>query len=194
MKSLRVALLTGICALALSSCTLISPDAAQVIPRSFSASLGLLNKTIPGTNHARVRFITQPVYIVDATGHLAPSSRIVPSPPGLSTVIQQLLQGPSAIEKSAGYSSALPKNEVLVSTELRAKVGYINFADPLNALSRTQQLLAVGELVLTAGALPKNECSAIVIKVDGVTQQLLMPNGQRATLVTKKNFEILLNA
>jgi hypothetical protein len=192
VKSLRVTLPVGLAALVLSSCTLISPNATpQSIPRTFSKSLGLLNKTIPGTNHARVRFITQPVYIVDATRHLAPSSRIVPSPPGLSTVIQQLLLGPSAIEKSAGYSSALPKNEVLVSAELRAKVGNINFAEALNSLSRTQQLLAVGELVLTAYDV--GATAGVVIKVAGVTQLLLMPNGQSATLVTKKNFEVLLN-
>jgi len=193
VKSLRATLLIGLAALVLSSCTLIAPNATpQAIPRTFSRSLHLLDKTIPGTNHARVRFITQPVYIVDATRHLAPSSRIVPSPPGLSTVIQQLLLGPSAIEKSAGYSSALPKNEVLVSAVLRAKVGYINFAEPLNALSRTQQLLAVGEIVLTAN--DAGATAGIVIKVAGVTQELLMPNGQSATLVTKKNFEVLLNA
>jgi hypothetical protein len=194
MKSLRTILMMGVVALALSSCTLIASNTAHDIPRSFSGSLGLLHKTIPGTNHARVRFITQPVYIVDATKHLAPSSRIVPSPPGLSTVIQQLLQGPSAIEESAGYSSALPKDLVLVSAVLIDKVGYINFASPLSTLSPAQQLLAVGELVLTAGALPRDECNGIVIKVAGVTQRLLMPNGHSATLVTKKNFEVLLNA
>lgn len=192
MKNLRLTLLIGLSALMLSGCTLISPNATpEAIPRSFSRSLGLLNKTIPGTNHARVRFITQPVYIVDATKHLAPSSRIVPSPPGLTTVIQQLLLGPSAIEASAGYSSALPKNEVLVSAEILAKVGYIDFAEPLNSLSRTQQLLAVGELVLTAYDV--GATLGVVIKVAGVTQELLMPNGQSATLVTKKNFEVLLN-
>jgi hypothetical protein len=185
-------LLIGLSALVLSSCTLISPNATpEGIPRSFSKSLGLLNKTIPGTNHARVRFITQPVYIVDATKHLAPSSRIVPSPPGLSTVIQQLLLGPSAIEASAGYTSALPKDEVLVSAETLAKVGYINFAEPLSTLSRTQQLLAVGELVLTAYDVGATK--GITIKVAGVTQELQIPNGQSASLVTKKDFVVLLN-
>jgi len=190
--NLRATLLIGLAAIALSSCTLIAPNATpQSIPRTFSKSLGLLDKTIPGTNHARVRFITQPVYIVDATRHLAPSSRIVPSPVGLATVIQQLLLGPSAIEKSAGYSSALPKDEVLVSAEIRAKVGYVNFAEPLKRLSRSQQLLAVGELVLTA--YDAGATRGIVIKVAGVTQRLLMPNGQSATLVTKNNFAVLLN-
>jgi hypothetical protein len=187
-----VTLLMGLCALVLSSCTLISPNATPDHIDKSTVHLGLLNKTIPNTNHARVRFITQPVYIVDATGHLAPSSRIVPSPPGLSTVIQQLLLGPSAIEKSAGYTSALPTTEVLVSAELHGKVGYINFVKPLSTLSPTLQLLAVGQLVLTAYY--AGVTGGIVIKVAGVTQRLLMPNGQTATLVTRKNFEALLNA
>jgi hypothetical protein len=182
----------GLCALVLSSCTLISPNATPDYIAKSSVGLQLLDPTIPNTNHARVRFITQPVYIVDATGHLAPSSRIVPSPPGLSTVIQQLLLGPSAIEKSAGYTSALPETLVLVSAELRGNVGYINFATPLSTLSRTLQLLAVGQLVLTAAA--AGATGGIVIKVAGVTQRLRMPNGQTSTFVSKKNFEVLLNA
>src|ERR1019366_771809 len=91
-----------------------------------------------------------PVYIVDATNHLSPSSRIVPSPPSLATVIAQLLIGPTAIEKSAGYTSALPATLVMVSAAVGAGVGYLNFATPLNTLSRSNQLLAVGQLVLTA--------------------------------------------
>lgn len=192
MSRFRVALLLGLSALVLSSCTLISPNAAPDHIARSNVPFGLLHKTIPGTNNARVRFATQPVYIVDATGHLAPSSRIVPSPAGLATVIEQLLLGPSAIEKSAGYSSALPTTLVLVSADLRNKVGYINFATPLSKLSRARQLLAVGELVLTAHDV--GATTGIVIKVAGVTQSLRMPNGQTATLVSAKNFKVLLNA
>jgi hypothetical protein len=71
--------------------------------------LNLLNRTIPGTNKGRVRFITQPVYIVDATGHLAPSSRIVTAPAQLTSVLDQLILGPTKIESFAGYASDLPK-------------------------------------------------------------------------------------
>jgi spore germination protein GerM len=153
---------------------------------------GLLDKTIPHTGGVEVRFITQPVYIVDATNHLSPSSRIVPSPPSLATVIAQLLIGPTAIEKSAGYTSALPANLVMVSASVRAGVGYLNFATPLDTLSRSNQLLAVGQLVLTAQEV--GATNGIVIKVADVVQHLLMPNGQHATLVTQKNFRVLLNA
>jgi hypothetical protein len=178
-------------ALALSGCTLVAPNAT---PQNIAPSRvggGLLNQTIPGTNNARVRFITQPVYIVDATNHLAPSSRIVPSPPSLATVIEQLLLGPTAIETSAGYTSALPTSMVLVSANIRNEVGYFNFATPLNTLSRSQQLLAVGQLVLTAYRV--GAARGIIIKVGDVTQRLLMPDGAKATLVSQKDFESLLN-
>lgn len=178
-------------ALVLSSCTLVSPDAAPVRIPVLPDPYGLFDQTIPGTNNARVRFITQPVYIVDATGHLAPLSRIVPSPPTLATVIEQLLLGPTAIETSAGYTSALPTNMVLVSATVRRQIGYFYFATPLSTLTKAQQLLAVGQLVLTAHDV--GATTGIIIKVAGVAQRLLLPDGAHATLVSQKNFESLLN-
>jgi hypothetical protein len=178
-------------ALVLSGCTFVSPDAAPVRIPVTKDPYGLFNQTIPGTNNARVRFITQPVYIVDATEHLAPSSRIVPSPPTLATVIGQLLLGPTAIETSAGYTSALPTDMVLISATVRNQIGYFNFATPLTTLSHAQQLLAVGQLVLTA--FDVGATRGIVIKVAGVTQHLLMPSGAHATFVSQKNFRSLLN-
>ncbi len=179
-------------ALVLSSCTLVAPNGSPVqIPRS-KVRFELLNPTIPGTNNARVRFKTQPVYIVDATGQLAPSSRIVPTPPALATVIEQLLLGPTFIETSAGYSSALPTSLVLVSANVHNQVGYVNFATSLNSLPRAKQLLAIGQLVLTAYDVGATR--GIVIKVAGVTQSLLTPSGRHATLVTEGDFQSLLSS
>jgi len=191
MRSLRPVLFLALGAVLLSSCTLVSPNAAPLhVPRS-NVPLGLLNETIPGTNQARVRFVHQPVYIVDATGRLAPSSRIVPSPPTLESVLQQLLLGPSSIEASAGYTSALPTTLVLDSATVRNDVGYINLATSLDTLSVSQQLLAVGQLVLTADV--AGATKGIVVQVVGVVQELITPNGHRLTLVSKKNFQSLLN-
>lgn len=191
MKRLRLVLLLALGAALLSSCTLVVPNAApRHVPRS-NVPLGLLHKTIPGTNGARVRFVHQPVYIVDATGQLAPSNRIVPSPPNLKSVLQQLLLGPSVIEASAGYTSALPTNLVLDSATVRNDVGYINLATSLDTLSVSQQLLAVGQLVLTADEVGATR--GIVVQAAGVVQQLLTPGGQRRTLVSSKNFQLLLN-
>jgi hypothetical protein len=191
VKILRPLLLLGATALVLSSCTLVGTNANPGHISRSNFPYGLLNKTIPETGGARVRFVTQPVYIIDATGHLAPSSRIVPSPPTLKSVVGQLLLGPSAIESSAGYTSALPKDLVLVSATVKNRIGYINFATPLNTLSMSNQLLAVGQLVLTAH--DEGATKGIVILVAGVSQRLLTPSGERVTLVSRSDFTSLLN-
>jgi hypothetical protein len=192
MKGLRASLLVALGALALAGCTLVAPNAApQRIEPSKLHAFGLLNKTIPGTNGARVRFITQPIYNIDITGHLAPTSRIVPAPPALATVIGQLLLGPSAIEKSAGYTSDLPTSLVLLSAHVRRDVGTINLATSLDVLSRHERILAVGQLVLTASL--AGATRGVVIEVAGVIQRVLLPNGTTTTVATPADFESLLN-
>lgn len=186
----RVLLTSLVGALALSGCTLVAPNAAPL--RVKTVPFGLLSPTIPGTNRARVRFITQPVYIVDAAGDLAPSSRIVPEPPALATVIEQLLLGPTSIEKSAGFTSALPKTLVVLSANVVGTTGVIDFASSLSALPRRQQLLAIGQLVLTANVVGAKR--GLEIRVAGVTQDLPLPNGKHAILATARDFQSLLNA
>jgi hypothetical protein len=85
VRRLRLLVLVALGALVLSSCTLVSSNAKPVRISNSKVGLNLLSPTIPGTNGAHVRFNTQPVYIVDATGQLAPSSRIVPTPAALFT-------------------------------------------------------------------------------------------------------------
>ncbi len=192
MRRLRILVPVLLGALALSSCTLVSPNATPVrIPNS-KVGLQLLSPTIPGTNGAHVRFNTQAVYIVDATGQLSPSSRIVPTPAALSTVIQQLLLGPSAIERSVGDSSALPTGLVLISASIHHQVGYLNFATSLRSLPRAKEMLAIGQLVLTADRV--GATNGIVIKVAGVIQSLPTPSGKSLKLVTPQDFESLLDS
>ncbi|MGC2484818.1 MAG: GerMN domain-containing protein [Acidimicrobiales bacterium] len=187
----RVVPLLLLGALALSSCTLVTPNAAPIRIPAKHVPFGLLNQTIPDTNHARVRFIIQPVYIVDASGHLAPSSRIVPSPPALATVVEQLLLGPTHIETSAGYTSALPESLVVISANVVKNTGYINFATSLSSLPRRQQVLAIGQLVLTADVVGATK--GLEIRVAGTPQELLLPNGKRTTLATPNDYQTLLN-
>ena len=178
-------------AVALSSCTLVASNSAPLRLAPGKVPFSLLSPTIPGTNNARVVFVTQPVYFVDATENLTATSRIVPTPPALSTLVEQLIIGPTAIERSAGYSSDLPKKLVLLSANVVGEIGYVNFATPLTALSSEKQVLAVGQLVLTAYAVGATQ--GIVVKVAGVTQHLLTPSGERTTLATPRNFAALLD-
>jgi len=197
MRRLRVLPWTLLGALALAGCTFVStaPSPQTITPKN--VPFGLLGKTIPGTNNGRVRFISQPVYIVDVTGHLAPSSRIVPSPPVLESVLRQLIIGPTKIETGGGYTSALPKNLIILSASFRGDVGYVDLATPLSKLPRSQEILAVGQMVLTArdvGLTLDIAVKGIEITVAGVPQELPIPGGREERLVTPADFQNLSNS
>jgi hypothetical protein len=190
-----IALLVG--ALALAGCTLVPTASSPQRIGPKNVPFGLLGKTIPGTNNGRVRFISQPVYIVDATGHLAPSSRIVPSPPVLVSVLRQLIIGPTKIESFAGYTSALPKNLIVLSASFRDGIGYVDLASSLAKLPRSQEVLAVGQMVLTAhdvGITLDIQVRGVVITVAGVTQDSPIPGGRSANFVTTQDFQRLLSS
>lgn len=191
MSKVRVLIGVTLGALALSGCSLVPTNSTLVSISHSKVPFGLLHKTIPGTNHARVRFITQPVYIVDATGHLAAASRIVPSPPVLASVLRELILGPTAIESSAGYSMALPANLVVLQATVRNNIGFIDLAMPLSTLPHAQQILAIGELVLTSYEVGATK--GIEISAAGVARKSLLPNGSTSLLVTSKDYSSLLN-
>ncbi len=60
------------------------------------------------------------------------------------------------------------------------------------ASSRDDQILAVGELVFTAT--DAGASKGIVVKVAGVNQNLLLPSGHRAALVSANDFKALLSS
>jgi hypothetical protein len=179
-------------ALALSGCTLVPTNGApSALPRS-AVKFGLLDRTIPNTNGARVRFITQPVYVVDATGHLTPSSRIVTAPATLDSVLRELVLGPTLIELSAGYSSALPRDLVILQATIsKAGLATVALAKPLSSLSPAQEILAVGQLVFTARAVGAIE--GLEVTVGGVPEKLRLPDGATAAKVTEADYVSLLN-
>ncbi len=190
MRRTRLVLGLILGALVLSSCTLVPTSQA---PSSIKGHVpfGLLGQTIPGTNNGRVRFITQPVYIVDTTGHLVASSRIVASPATLDSVLNELILGPTLIESSAGYSSALPKNFVIVSATLRSGVGYIDIATPLSTYSHQRQVLALGQLTLTAYTV--GAVKGVEITVADRPVASLLPSGRHSLVVTRADFTTLSN-
>src|SRR5580698_4533916 len=184
-------------ALGLAGCTLVPTSKTPQMIGPKQVGLGLLGKTIPGTKNGRVRFISQPVLLVDATGHLAASSRIVPSPPVLVSVLRQLIIGPTKIESFAGYTSALPKNLIVLSANFHGDIGYVDLATSLSKLPRGQEVLAVGQMVLTArdvGLTSDMAIKGIEITVGGVPQDLPIPGGHVERLVTPDDFQALTNS
>ena len=190
MRRFGPLLLLVLGAVLLSSCTLIPTSTKPVPIPSSQGLLGLLGRTIPGTNDGRVRFVTQPVYIVDATGHLAPSSRIVTAPATLTSVLDQLIVGPTKIEKFAGYASDLPSKLLVLQAIVKGKIAYIDISESLVKRGRAKEVLAIGQLVFTAyyaGA-----TGGIKLSVAGTAKQLVLPDRKFVTLATLKDCQSLL--
>lgn len=190
MKALRV-LAGAAAALALAGCGLITPAAGPTAIARTHVGFNLLSPTIPGTNHARVHFETEPIFIVDAARRLAPASRIVPSPPSIATVVGQLLTGPTSIERAAGFTTELPRKLVLIAATVRKHVGYVDLSGSLNQLARPDELLAIGQLVLTAAYVGATQ--GLEISLAGAIQDLPLPSGGHARVLTVADFEGLLN-
>ena len=181
----------AVAGLLVSGCTLVPTARTPAVIGPHAVPFGLLGKTIPGTNNGRVRFITQPVYIVDATGHLTPSSRVVPAPPSLDSVLRELVIGPTGIESFAGFTSALPKKLVILQAVVRNKVGFVSLTSSLDSLPLSQQILAIGQLVYTAYDV--GATNGFEILVAGVAQRLPLPNDTKARRVTTSDYQRLLN-
>lgn len=177
-------------AVVLSGCTLISTSVKPVPIPASQGLAGLLDRTIPGTSNGRVRFITQPIYIVDATGHLSTASRIVTAPASLTSVLDQLIVGPTKIEKFSGYASDLPSNLLVLQAAVKDKVAYIDISESLAKLPRPKEILAIGQLVFTAYYAGAKD--GIEISVGGTAQMSLLPDHKYTTIATAKDCEILL--
>ena len=106
-------------------------------------------------------------------------------------MLQELVLGPTAIETSTGYSSALPRKIVIVDATVKDKIGYLDIATPLSTLSQNRQVLAAGQLVLTAEDV--GATNGVQISVEGVIQDVLLPDGKKLRLVTTEDFSTLLN-
>jgi spore germination protein GerM len=104
----------------------------------------------------------------------------------LDAVLSELLLGPTSIERFAGYSSDLPKGFVLVGATLRNKLGIIDIATPLSSLSAKHQVLALGQLVLSA--YDAGATAGVEITVAGSPRDSLLPNGTRQLVVTHADF------
>ncbi len=186
-----VAAVTG-AAFALAGCTLVPTTKAPTAIAPRAVPLGLLGHTIPGTNNGHVVFITQPVYIVDATGHLSASSRIVPRPPTLLSVLRELALGPTAIETEGGYTSDLPADLTILQAVIVRHLGYIDLAQPFTGLRRHRVEMIMGQLTLTAFAV--GATSGVKILVNGIPLRVPRPSGPPVVVATVRDYQSLLNA
>ncbi len=170
-------------ALALAGCSLVPTSKTPQLIAPKQVGLSILGKTIPGTNNGRVRFISRARLY--RRRHRSPlrleSNRAVTARTRVGA--RQLIIGPTAIEAQAGYTSALPKNLIILSASFRGGIGYIDLGSSLAKLPRGQEVLAVGQMVLTSHVVGLTLGIAdrgIEITVAGVAQDCTDPGRPRS--------------
>lgn len=93
----------------------------------------------------------------------------------LDAVLSSLAAGPTQSEQAAGITSALPPGLHLKVSEVRAQQAVLDLSGETDGRSATDNLLTVGQIVLSITSLPWVEQVAFVR--DGSPVEALLPGG-----------------
>ena len=97
----------------------------------------------------------------------------------LQTVIDDLIAGPTKTEQTNGITTALPPNLTLTIAGLRGTRVILELAGETEGRSATENVLAVGQIVLSVTALPSVD--EVTFSRDGVPVEALLADGALTT-------------
>ena len=100
----------------------------------------------------------------------------VEAPASVATVTNELLIGPSTAEQDRGLRSGLPDPTVVVGTDLTRGTARVQLSPSFTEISPEDQILAVGQLVLTLTNLPG--IGAVQFNLDGAPVAVPLPSGE----------------
>ncbi len=154
---MRRALLALACVVTLlAACGIPTSEQASVVAKK-DVPLRLLSPKVPPSSTASTLPTSgtiQPIYFIDDAKQLVEVPRAVAAPADLELVLNALLRGPSATQTALGLSTALPANLHIRSTTAINGVITIRLNKAFTSISGDDQILAVGQLVLTATRQP----------------------------------------
>ncbi len=108
-------------------------------------------------------------------GHLVPVSHLVTAPIGPSPVIAELLLGPTDIEQNQSLRSAIPDPDVFVEVSLLGGVATVAISARFAEIPANDQVLAIGQVVLTLTGLPG--VGRVSFAIDGTIVAVPLPSG-----------------
>jgi spore germination protein GerM len=97
----------------------------------------------------------------------------------LETVVQALMSGPSKAEQANGLTTALPPGLTLTVSEVRGKRVVLELSGETEGRSATENVLAVGQIVLSMTALPSID--EVTLSRGGVPVEALLADGALTT-------------
>jgi spore germination protein GerM len=173
-------------AVAASACGVVAGGGAHAIPPD-QVPFHLLTKRPPSTTTTTApAAVPVTVYFVSRAGQtLTTAPRTVPVQNTLRTVVHALLAGPTTVEKSYGVRTAISQDVQLLRAKPERPTGTtgvvtLDFNQAFGAISGTQQVVAVAQIVYTVTAY-LGVGYGVEFQIDGVPTDVPTATGAQVT-------------
>ncbi len=190
----RASRLVALAAVALvaAGCGVGAGGGAQAIP-SGQVPFHLLTKEPPSTTTTVPAAVPITVYFESGAGQtLTTAQRTVPVDNTVRTVVHALLAGPTTLEKSAGVRTAISQGVQLLKAKPERPTGTsatgvitLDFNQAFGAISGTQQVLAVAQIVYTVTDY-MGAGYAVLFQIEGVATDVPTATGAQVTGPVKR--------
>jgi spore germination protein GerM len=137
---------------ALTACGVPTHGSASKV-RSKDVPFGLL-RTENGSSASGDSGHEEALIYFAKNGRLVASSRRLEPPVTVQSVVRALGRGPNQVEIAAGVRSALPDKNPVSRVSLSSGTARVDLARPFTALSSSDQIVALGQLVYTLTGRP----------------------------------------
>ncbi|HEY3557557.1 MAG TPA: GerMN domain-containing protein [Kribbella sp.] len=125
----------------------------------------------PGRTSLQVNFVRNDK-LVSLRRQAPPTAR-------LQAVIDDLIAGPSDVEQANGVTTALPPNATLTVVTIQGSRVVLELSGDTEGRSATENVLAVGQIVLSVTALPSVD--EVTFSRNGVPVEALLADGALTT-------------
>ncbi len=185
----------GAIALSLASCGIPVGDEPAAIARQ-NVPFGLL-RPVTSTPSASSTAPFPPndhviqIYLVNPAGDLVAVDRLVPGPVDLTTILQALVDGPTATEAAAGLQDQVPaQTRVLTPGTVAGPVATVNLSAAFGQLAGQAQIEAIAQVVFTVTA-DVTGVSEVAFEVNGQQTSVPEPDGALVNDATRADYHSL---
>jgi spore germination protein GerM len=164
----------------------LNPDNYVVVETTVSPDSSTANTVDPSENVAVV------VYLIRGEG-LVSRGRVVDERASLDDILELLVDGPTADETDLGFRSGLTNRpDVVIDSRTVDNIAYVTLGDEVDTLSGDEQILILGQIVLTSLTLPG--VSAVQFLRAAEPLSVIAPNGNSLSgPIVRSDFAVLLS-
>ena len=184
--------LTFLVVLALAGCGGLPEESARtlnpdtyVIVETTLAPIPSVPAEDPGSSVAAV------VYLIRGEG-LVSRGRVVDDNATLTEILDLLVEGPTAAETDLGFRSGLTNRpDIVLDSRVEGELAFVTLGDEVDTLSGDEQILILGQIVLTSLTVP-GVAAVQFVRADQPLS-VIAPNGNSLTgPIVRSDFAALL--